>query len=41
MLGAGVITKSDLDAGIAELETLKTDSRGSAVFIWNRAMAVR
>jgi SAM-dependent methyltransferase len=41
MVGAGVITTSDLDAGIAELETLKTDSGGSAVFVWNRAMAVR
>jgi SAM-dependent methyltransferase len=41
MLGAGVITEVDLNAGIAELEQLKTDSRGSAVFIWNRATAVR
>jgi len=41
MLGAGVITEADLNAGIAELEQLKTDSHGSAVFIWNRAMAVR
>ena len=41
MLGAGVITEVDLNAGIAELEQLKTDSRGSAVFIWNRAMAIR
>jgi hypothetical protein len=36
-----VITEVDLSAGIAELERLKTDSRGSAVFIWNRAMAIR
>jgi SAM-dependent methyltransferase len=41
MLGAGVITQAALDAAVDELEKLKTDSRASAVFIWNRAMAVR
>ena len=41
MLAAGVIRESDLNAGVAELERLKTDATGSAVFVWNRAMAVR
>jgi SAM-dependent methyltransferase len=41
MVGEGVITEGDLNDGIAELERLKTDSTGSAVFVWNRAMAVR
>jgi SAM-dependent methyltransferase len=41
MISAGVISPRDLDAGVAELERLKTDDAGSAVFVWNRAMAVR
>ena len=41
MIGAGVITERDLDAAVGELERLKTDQTGSAVFICNRAMAVR
>jgi SAM-dependent methyltransferase len=41
MLTAGAIGERDLNAGVAELEQLKTDSTGSAVFVWNRAMAVR
>jgi hypothetical protein len=41
MLGAGAISERDLNAGVAELEHLKTDTTGSAVFVWNRAMAVR
>jgi len=41
MLAAGVISGSALDAGVAELERLKTDPSGSAVFAWNRAMAHR
>jgi len=41
MLAAGVISQSDLNAGVAELERLKTDSTGSAVFVWNRAKATR
>ncbi len=41
MLAAGVISESDLNAGVGELERLKTDATGSAVFVWNRAMAVR
>jgi len=41
MLCAGVISPRDLDAAVAELERLKTDDTGSAVFLWNRAMAVR
>jgi SAM-dependent methyltransferase len=41
MLSAGVITQADLDAGVAELERLKTDPTGSAVFVWNRARATR
>jgi SAM-dependent methyltransferase len=41
MIAAGVISESDLDAAVGELERLKTDSTGSAVFVWNRAMAVR
>ena len=41
MLAAGVLAESELDAGVAELERLKTDPLGSAVFVWNRAMAVR
>ena len=40
MLDAGVIRESDLNAGVAELERLKTDTTGSATFVWNRAMAV-
>src|SRR5437588_1852730 len=41
MLSAGVITGDALDAGVAELERLKSDTTGSAVFVWNRAMARR
>ena len=41
MLDAGAISERDLNDGVAELERLKTDSTGSAVFVWNRAMAVR
>ncbi len=41
MLAAGVISEVDLNAGVAELEQLKTAREGSAVFVWNRAMAVR
>jgi len=41
MLAAGVISERDLNAGIADLERLKTDTTGSAVFVWNRAMARR
>jgi SAM-dependent methyltransferase len=41
MIGAGAIDERDLDAGVGELERLKTDETGSAVFVWNRAMAVR
>ena len=41
MIGAGVISQADLNAAVAELERLKSDTRGSAVFVWNRAMAVR
>ena len=40
MLAAGVISAADLNAGVADLERLKTDPGGSAVFVWNRAMAV-
>jgi SAM-dependent methyltransferase len=41
MIGAGVVSERDLDAAVGELERLKTDDTGSAVFVWNRAMAVR
>lgn len=41
MIAAGVISQADLDAGVAELERLKTDPTGSAVFVWNRARATR
>ena len=41
MLAAGVLSTSGLDAAVDELERLKTDPLGSAVFVWNRAMAVR
>jgi SAM-dependent methyltransferase len=41
MVAAGVISEGDLNAAVAELEQLKTDNTGSAVFVWNRAMAVR
>ena len=41
MIGAGVVSERDLDAAVGELERLKTDDAGSAVFVWNRAMAVR
>src|SRR5215467_3741108 len=41
MLAAGVLSTADLDAAVAELERLKTDPLGSAVFVWNRAVGVR
>jgi SAM-dependent methyltransferase len=41
MIAAGVISQADLDAGVGELERLKTDPIGSAVFVWNRAKATR
>jgi SAM-dependent methyltransferase len=41
MLASGVISQSELDAGLAELERLKTDPNGSAMFAWNRAAAKR
>jgi SAM-dependent methyltransferase len=41
MLDAGAISVRDLNAAVDELEHLKTDSAGSAVFVWNRAMGVR
>jgi SAM-dependent methyltransferase len=41
MLAAGVITRGDLNAAVAELEALKANASGSAVFAWNRAMAHR
>ncbi|HXD73002.1 MAG TPA: methyltransferase domain-containing protein [Vicinamibacterales bacterium] len=41
MLAAGVIGEAELNAGVAELERLKTDTTGSATFVWNRAMARR
>jgi SAM-dependent methyltransferase len=41
MLAAGVISETELNTGIAELERLKTDTTGTAAFVWNRAMAVR
>ena len=41
MLAAAVLTTAELNAAVAELERLKTDRLGSAVFVWNRAMAVR
>ena len=41
MLAAGAISQEDLDAGVADLERLKTEPTGSALFVWNRAMARR
>jgi SAM-dependent methyltransferase len=41
MLASGVLSQSELDSAVAELERLKTDPLGSAVFVWNRAMGVR
>jgi len=41
MVAAGVLSAADLNAGVAELEQLKTNPAGSAVFVWNRASAVR
>jgi SAM-dependent methyltransferase len=41
MLGAGVITQAAFDAAVEELGQLKANSSGSAVFVWNRAKAVR
>jgi len=40
MLASGVLTDSGLTEAIAELERLKSDTSGSAVFAWNRAVAV-
>jgi SAM-dependent methyltransferase len=41
MLAAGVISQRDLDAGVDDLERLKTLEDGSSLFVWNRAMALR
>ena len=41
MIGAGVMSEVGLNAAVGELELLKTDTAGSSVFVWNRAMAVR
>jgi SAM-dependent methyltransferase len=41
MVAARVISEGALNVAVAELERLKSDSTGSAVFVWNRAMAVR
>ncbi len=41
MIGAGVMSGAGLNAAVGELELLKTDTAGSSVFVWNRAMAVR
>jgi SAM-dependent methyltransferase len=41
MLAAGVISQRDLDAGVDDLERLKTVEDGSSLFVWNRAMALR
>ena len=41
MLAAGVINEPEFNAGAGELEALKTDPTGSAVFVWNRAKATR
>jgi SAM-dependent methyltransferase len=41
MVSAGVISTRELDAAVEELERLKTDSMGSGVFVWNRAMGIR
>lgn len=41
MLAAGVLSTADFEAAVAELERLKGDSLGSAMFVWNRAVAVR
>jgi len=41
MRAAGVISEAALNAGVEELERLKTNMSGSAVFVWNRATATR
>jgi len=41
LVATGIISQTELDAGVAELERLKTDRTGSAVFVWNRAKATR
>jgi SAM-dependent methyltransferase len=41
LIAARVINERDLQAGVADLERLETDHHGSAVFVWNRAMALR
>ena len=41
MIDAGVISERDLDAGVADLERLKSRDDGSSVFVWNRAIARR
>jgi SAM-dependent methyltransferase len=41
MLEARVISERDLDAGVDDLERLKSRDDGSSVFVWNRATARR
>jgi hypothetical protein len=41
MLGAGLISEAAFVGAVGELEQLKADSGGSAVFVWNRAVGVR
>ncbi len=41
MIAAGLLAEADLDAGVHDLERLKTCADGSAVFVWNRVMARR
>ncbi len=41
MIAAGVMTSADLNDAVSELERLKTNPYGSAVFAWNRASARR
>jgi SAM-dependent methyltransferase len=38
MVASGVLSTADLNAAVIELERLKTDPLGSAVFVWNRAV---
>ena len=41
MLAVGAISADALNEGVAELDRLKSERSGSAVFVWNRAMARR
>ena len=41
MMEAGVVRADDLNDAVSELEHLKSNPYGSAVFVWNRAMAKR